>query len=258
VVSKSKATKVNSFQGFEKFIEAGIIMGMSSHRKIFHLRSTLCILTIVFAQSALCEVASNKLYGEAAIVSNYVDKGITQSDKGPALQAGFGYRMGPQARLGIWGSSVKFPDGDENLNLRLYFDVKVDFTTNTNLVLRYDFNRYFQGDTHNGNLLTLDLDTFTYHVMAEMNSNWEATQTSATWFGFRKEYSLSRGFVLNPGLGYTQLSATGYTNYFDARLGVGYKLADILYELAMTYNSNSSQFSGRGNMFFLLAINAKF
>jgi uncharacterized protein (TIGR02001 family) len=202
---------------------------------------------------------SNKLYGEAAVVSNYVDKGVTQSDKGPALQAGFGYQMGTQARLGLWGSNVKYPSGGENLNLRFYFDVKMDFTSNTNAVFRYDLNRYFQADQHNGAIVGLDFAAFGYHAIFEMNDNWEGLRAGgSTWFGFKKEYLWTRGLVFTPQLGYTQTSVTGYTSYFDTRLGVGYRFADVTYELVHTYNSSSSQFAGRGDMAFLLAVNARF
>ncbi len=202
---------------------------------------------------------SNKLYGEASIVTNYVDKGVTQSDKAPALQADLGYQMGPQARLGLWGSSVKFPSATENLNLRIYFDVKVDFTSNTNLVLRYDLNRYFQSDQHNGSILGLDFSSFNYHVLFQMDDNFEGLKSgSANWFAFKKEFQWARGFIFTPQLGYTQTAVSGYSSYFDTRVSIGYKFADVLYELVNTYNSSSSQFSGRGDLTFLFGLNARF
>lgn len=202
---------------------------------------------------------STKLYGEASIVTNYMDKGVSQSDKSPALQAGFGYQMGPQARLGLWGSSVKYPSAGENLNLRLYFDVKMDFTSNTNLVLRYDFNRFFQSDQHNGSILGLDFSSFGYHVLFQMDDNFEGLKSGgANWFAFKKEFQLPAGFLFTPQLGYTQTSVSGYSSYFDTRVSLGYKFADVLYELVNTYNSSSSQFSGRGEMTFLFALNVRF
>ena len=201
----------------------------------------------------------NKLYGEASIVSNYVDKGVTQSDKAPALQAGFGYQMGPQARLGLWGSSVKFPSGGENLNLRFYADVKMDFTSNTNLILKYTFNRFFQADQHNGTILGLDFASFGYHVLFEMDDNFEGQKSGgATWYAFKKDFQLPASFILTPQLGYTQTTVSGYNSYFDTRVSLGYKFADVFYELVNTYNSNSSQFSGRGEMAFLFALTVRF
>jgi hypothetical protein len=41
-------------------------------------------------------------------------------------------------------------------------------------------------------------------------------------------------------------------------MSLGYKFADVTYELVNTYNSSSSQFSGRGDMTFLFGLNVKF
>jgi uncharacterized protein (TIGR02001 family) len=234
---------------------------MSFHRKnlgLVFVAAMACSSAFAQQKSESKSSKSNKLYGEAAVVSNYVEKGVTQTDKGPALQAGFGYQMGTQARLGLWGSNVKFPSGGENLNLRFYFDVKMDFTANTNAVFRYDLNRYFQSDQHNGSIVGLDFAAFGYHAIFEMNDNWEGLRSGgSTWFGFKKEYLWST-LVFTPQLGYTQTAVSGYTSYFDTRIGVGYRFADVTYELAHTYNSSSSQFAGRGDMAFLLAMNARF
>ena len=211
-----------------------------------------------FAQTKSGSDTARKIYGEALITNNYVDKGITQSDKSWALQSGFGYRMGPQARLGLWGSSIKLPTNDESVNLRLYFDVRMDFTTYTNLVLRYDFNRYFASDFHNGSIFTLDFQSMGYHILAEMNDNWEGTHTSATWFGFKKEFQIPWSLIFTPTLGYSQLSADGYKNYFDIRAMVGVRAAEVLYELGITTTSESSQFQGRGATFAIFSVNAVF
>ncbi len=51
--------------------------------------------------------------GTVAATSDYVFRGITQSDESPALQGAinFGQATGPY--IGLWGSNVDFNDGDE-------------------------------------------------------------------------------------------------------------------------------------------------
>jgi uncharacterized protein (TIGR02001 family) len=235
------------------------------NRSIKHqsIKIFVSILIVLFCRPSLGQKkddtsSAKKIYGVAAVLTNYVDKGLTQSDKSWALQAGFGYQMGPQARLGLWGSSVKLPSNTENMNLRLYFDVKIDFTPNTGVILKYDFNRYFQSESHNGNILTADFLAFGYHITLEQNSNWEGTSNASTWFGFSKAYNLPASFIFTPQLGYSQLSTTGYNNYFDARAEVGYKFAEVMYAIAATYTSAPSQFNGQGDMAILFSLNAKF
>lgn len=60
-----------------------------------------------------------RLYGEVGLVSDYVDRGISNSDEKPALQGGLtlefdlGREDGSLAYFDLWGSNVDFDDGDE-------------------------------------------------------------------------------------------------------------------------------------------------
>lgn len=54
-----------------------------------------------------------------AMTSDYVFRGLSQSDEGPAIQGGFDYSYNNEADAfpgfyaGVWGSNVDFNDGDE-------------------------------------------------------------------------------------------------------------------------------------------------
>jgi len=58
------------------------------------------------------------LSANVALTTNYVFRGITQSDDGPAIQGGFDYTQGI-FYAGTWGSSVDFGDAT-NMELDLY------------------------------------------------------------------------------------------------------------------------------------------
>lgn len=55
----------------------------------------------------------------ATLTSNYLDDGVTQTDDRPAIQ---GYVEAQRAGLyaGVWASTVKFDDNDDNLEVDLY------------------------------------------------------------------------------------------------------------------------------------------
>jgi len=65
------------------------------------------------------EGESTWLYGEVGVVSDYVDRGISNSDERPALQAGLTYEFDlgldqeATGYLDLWGSNVDFDDGGE-------------------------------------------------------------------------------------------------------------------------------------------------
>jgi uncharacterized protein (TIGR02001 family) len=51
--------------------------------------------------------------GSVAVTSDYVFRGITQSDETPALQGAINFGKATGLYLGVWGSNVDFNDGDE-------------------------------------------------------------------------------------------------------------------------------------------------
>lgn len=67
-----------------------------------------------------------------AITTDYRFRGITQSDKDPAIQGGFDYSVGLTDELGlylgVWGSSVNFNDGDQaSIELDYYGGLTAEF-----------------------------------------------------------------------------------------------------------------------------------
>lgn len=196
------------------------------------------------------------LYGEAGLTTNWIENGVSQTDKGFALQSGLGYKW-TQFRTGLWGSNVKFPGSDDTLNLRLYLMYKFVFTNNADLNVRYDFNKYFSAGDRNGSLIGLDLNIFKYHVLLDQNSNFEGGGQSRRW-GFMKDYQIPWNLNLNVNAGYNMVSDAGFTNYFDVKTQATYRYADITYALGNSFNSGSSQFGGRGDIAFFLSLGAQF
>lgn len=59
------------------------------------------------AAAATAEEGDHSLSANVAIVSNYMFRGISQTDNGPAIQGGFDYTYNPlNLYLGVWGSNV--------------------------------------------------------------------------------------------------------------------------------------------------------
>ena len=68
---------------------------------------------IALAMLATTGVAQAEISGNVAIASDYVFRGISQTNNEAALQGGidYSYDFGPAAvHAGIWGSNVKFTD----------------------------------------------------------------------------------------------------------------------------------------------------
>ena len=59
-----------------------------------------------------------ELSGDVALVSDYIDRGISNTDHNPAVQGGINYSLGLgfediSVYAGFWGSNVDFDDGGE-------------------------------------------------------------------------------------------------------------------------------------------------
>lgn len=70
-------------------------------------------------------LADNSFSGNAALTSDYRFRGVSQSAKDPALQAGVDYSHQSSFYLGVWGSTIDFNAGpgldpDANLEVDLY------------------------------------------------------------------------------------------------------------------------------------------
>ena len=155
------------------------------------------------------------LNGSAELLSHYVERGLSQTTSAPALQGSFWFNFGPQFRIGLFGSNVNYKNGDEHLVLKPTGDLKINFTSNTVLVIDYKQNLYYSTSNRNGSTVGAHLTVFGYRVNYEVDSNWEGTSTSATYYSLGKTFEFSRGIKWSNDLGYTMVTVDSLSNFFD-------------------------------------------
>lgn len=80
------------------------------------------ILTTLAAAGLLATgTVSADITGNIGLTSDYVFRGISQTDEGPAVQGGLDYAHESGAYAGVWASNVDFVDGDEaSIEMDLY------------------------------------------------------------------------------------------------------------------------------------------
>ncbi|MBC7161880.1 MAG: hypothetical protein H5U26_07220 [Immundisolibacter sp.] len=72
------------------------------------------ILTSLAAAGLLAATgAAADITGNVGLTSDYVFRGISQTDEKPAIQGGLDYAHSSGAYAGVWASNVDFNDGDE-------------------------------------------------------------------------------------------------------------------------------------------------
>lgn len=172
------------------------------------------------------EESESNLTWNLAVTSDYVFRGISQTDRDPALQGGFDYAFGDSGfYVGTWGSNVDFQDRDGP-------DVEVDFYGGWN----HDFNDDWNGD--------ISLVRYTYYgardVYGDIDYNevigklaWKEMLTFTV--GYANDYSnldfssfytnlsgswdLGNGFSFGAGFGHTDFSDDN-GSYNDWTIGI--------------------------------------
>jgi len=108
-------------------------------------KKALSAALVVASLAGMATEAQAEISANVALVSDYRFRGISQSDKNPALQGGLDYAFENGFYLGTWGSSVNF-DSIEDFNGSLELDVYggwgTDFGENSSIDLGYIYYAY--------------------------------------------------------------------------------------------------------------------
>jgi uncharacterized protein (TIGR02001 family) len=115
------------------------------------LNKTLISTALALASIAgITPEAQADISANAAVVSDYRFRGISQSNDNPAVQAGFDYAFESGFYLGTWGSTVDFDSADGfngSLELDFYGGWATDIGENSSIDLGYIYYSYPGDDT---------------------------------------------------------------------------------------------------------------
>lgn len=238
----------------------------SVHTLILKLAALAC--NVVFClhaqaqtpENAKTEVPTFKMSGEVGLLTNYVDHGLTQTNKDPSLQGAFSFNFGPQFKLGVWGSNVNF-DSTEHFLLKLNAELKVVISATTDVRVGYFNNSYFKTETRDGGTTYFLITSHGYRIRYESNSNWNGTEEVSSYYSFGKVFDLTPNWKWDNEAGYTMINdVDDMENYFDLRTSFLYKgSSNIIYQITATGTSAPSQFTnGQGDVFFLVGASTSF
>ncbi|MFP5520169.1 MAG: TorF family putative porin [Bdellovibrionia bacterium] len=188
--------------------------------------------------------------GDAHLLSNFVRRGLTQTTQDPALQGSFWFNFGPQFRLGLWGSNVRYKGESAHLNLQLAGDIKVTFSANSSLSLRFADEQYFDAEQRKGTITGLILQTFDLKTTFESLSNWEGTGDSASYYNFLYKFKLGSTWELDAKLGYVDVKSDDYNSFIEGGADLIYVGQQIQGILGLNY-ATENYFSRGGTQFFV-------
>jgi uncharacterized protein (TIGR02001 family) len=105
------------------------------------MKKPTLICAALLAGASVVASAESELSGNVALATDYVWRGVSQTDSDPAIQGGFDFSHSSGFYLGVWGSNVDFGD-DANIEIDLYGGWATEFDSGLSLdvgIIHYDY-----------------------------------------------------------------------------------------------------------------------
>jgi uncharacterized protein (TIGR02001 family) len=202
--------------------------------------SMLASVAMMLPMAAIAQEAAkiSPFTGTLAITSDYMFRGVTQSDENPALQGNVDwnhdYANGLSSKLGVWASNVDFNDGDEassefdlyaslNKNLgKADVGASVTYYAYPGADSNLDYN-YFEVAA----LAAYDFDVASVNASVAYSPEFFLDSGDAYYTKLGASVPLPCKFTLDGHVGYQFVDKNtkfGLPDYSDWALGVGYNL----------------------------------
>ncbi|MGQ0800457.1 MAG: TorF family putative porin [Pseudomarimonas sp.] len=180
----------------------------------------------------------------AAVTTDYVFRGVSQTDEDPALQLGADYGFGSGFYVGVWASNVDF--GSEigaDVELDTYVGWAKDFNENVNLdisLLRYNYFGTSSGIDLEYNELITTLGTGPVSFTLGYTNDIYASDTDSFYYQAAAGFTPGGGdFGIDFGVGRTTFeSELGLDDYTDYFISASYPLGP--FSAALGYYDNDS------------------
>lgn len=196
---------------------------------------------------------------DAKVMSHFIERGLSMSDGNPAMNVSFLYNLGPQFRLGFWGSNISnVSSADDNFWFKFVADIHVDFSQTSMMALYIHDDHYYKSDIRNGQSIGVRWTYDPYLGEVEWMNNFQGTHSTAEYINVGRLWPYKMVKV-GGKLGYMMQSSPTYQNYFDLKLLTQYNVStNSILEGGITTLSNSSQFGDRGKTAFYISISLSY
>ena len=209
---------------------------------IRHLAAAAVLSLASFAASA--QQAESPYSWNVTAVSDYVFRGVSQTDEDPTLQAGFTYTSPVGLYAGVWGSGVDFGPGDPSTELDYLIGYGVDVTDSVNFDVLLNRYTYLGASELNYNeLITTTTFADQYKLtVAYSNDVWNSG-TDGWYYGVGGEWALPQQFTLAANVGRSTFEQGIAKDYTDFNIGVSRQFG--LFNLGLGYHGTDG--NGRDN-----------
>jgi uncharacterized protein (TIGR02001 family) len=185
------------------------------------------------------EKAESNLTWNLGVTSDYVFRGISQTNRDPAVQGGFDYAFGDSGfYTGIWGSNVDFADPDgPDVEVDFYAGWNHDFSDKWNgdiSVIRYTY--YGERDVYGSVDYTEVIGKLAWNQMLTFTVGYANDYAnygfSSLYWGLDGSWDLGNKFTFSAGAGHTDFGDNN-GSYNDWTLGISRQCGPV--EIGLNY-----------------------
>ena len=150
-------------------------------------------------------------------VSDYLFRGVSQTDEDPTLQAGFTYTSPVGLYAGVWGSGVDFGAGDPKTEVDYLIGYGVDVSERVNFDVLLNRYTYLKSRHQNYNeLITTVTWDETVSLTYGFTNDVYALGERGQYFGLGGSWDVGHDIGLDIAVGMSTFDdATGIDNYRD-------------------------------------------
>ncbi|MFC6841265.1 TorF family putative porin [Xanthomonas theicola] len=170
------------------------------------------------------EAPASPFTGSYGVVSDYVFRGVSQTQEDPAFQAGITYTSPFGLYVGGWGSNVDFGEGDPDWEVDGFIGYNVDFSENWNFDVMV--NRYAYpgaGGSNYNELITKTKFLKTYALTVAYTDDVYGLDEDSFYYALDGNWTLPHDFSIGAHVGRTTYAnaLAQYHDYTDYSVSVG-------------------------------------
>lgn len=220
------------------------------------LNTTLCVGAVLASTVFAAGRAAAATSGTLALTSDYLFRGISQTNQEPALQGGIEYAHDGGFYVGAWGSNVSwlsdYSSAATPISSSIELDVYAGWRGNLGESLKLDagvYSYYYPGDYPHG--FVRPYTTEVYVGLSLGPAALKYYHSASNLFGFADSdgsgyldasvnYEFSPGWLLNAHAGRQRVKGNSAASYTDWKLGLTRNFAQG-WSLALAYADTDAE-----------------
>jgi uncharacterized protein (TIGR02001 family) len=181
------------------------------------------------------EDKSLSVSGNVGLYSDYLFRGITQTDHDPAIQGGVDLTHSSGLYAGFYGSNVYFPNYSAHLELDVYGGYRLALAKDLSASLGVLHYTYPSTSDFNTLEVPFKLTWGALELGYAFSPDWYSSGGTAGYASAQYGVDLPFEARLSGGAGFSHFSAktenAGFRNYFDFKLGVSRQFRNVTFGL---------------------------